>query len=421
MICRTLFVIFLMTAAASAAEAQCGIERWPVKTATDSDSQYVSRAAVPTTIAQLRAIQSPRPLLQANRMAPVEETIYSVTATLIAVKSEEDSDYRLVLADGEGRTIIAEIPSPSCSNGGAFASDIAGARAAFDAKLVVPSDRLLSVGIPVEVHGVGFFDFLDGQPGSAPNGIELHPVTSINFSPLIPPAPPEASRRRAVTPVGSGHTTCTTPALTLALSAKSACPGSPVTLSWKASDPAASVVINGLGTALPSSGTTTIGSTTAILYSGRAANGCGSGNEAVTVLSIDPPASASLTGPASLEQGSSGTLSVSVAHASVWSLTSSLGNSISPSSGSNNGSFAVQYLASKSGGDVITLSATNACGSTQTTTPVSVISATPQPQPQPQPQPGGLLRCCDGTISPSCTSCANKQGCCSHHGGVCGC
>src|SRR5258707_981203 len=116
MICRTLFIAITISVSASAADAQCGIERWPVKTTADSDAQYVSRAAVPATIAQLRSLQPPRPLLQANRMAPVEETIYSVTATLIAVKSEEDSDYRLVLADAEGRTIIAEIPAPAATH-----------------------------------------------------------------------------------------------------------------------------------------------------------------------------------------------------------------------------------------------------------------------------------------------------------------
>lgn len=32
------------------------------------------------------------------------------------------------------------------------------------------------------------------------------------------------------------------------------------------------------------------------------------------------------------------------------------------------------------------------------------------------------LRCCDGTLSPSCLcSRASRRGCCSHHGGVCGC
>jgi hypothetical protein len=31
------------------------------------------------------------------------------------------------------------------------------------------------------------------------------------------------------------------------------------------------------------------------------------------------------------------------------------------------------------------------------------------------------LQCCDGTLSPSCTCAGSRRGCCSHHGGVCGC
>jgi hypothetical protein len=31
------------------------------------------------------------------------------------------------------------------------------------------------------------------------------------------------------------------------------------------------------------------------------------------------------------------------------------------------------------------------------------------------------VRCCDGTLSPSCMCGASLRGCCSHHGGVCGC
>jgi len=33
------------------------------------------------------------------------------------------------------------------------------------------------------LHGLGYFDFLHGQDGVAPNGIELHPVTDIVFAP----------------------------------------------------------------------------------------------------------------------------------------------------------------------------------------------------------------------------------------------
>lgn len=34
---------------------------------------------------------------------------------------------------------------------------------------------------------------------------------------------------------------------------------------------------------------------------------------------------------------------------------------------------------------------------------------------------GDRLRCCDGTLSPSCMCGGSRRGCCSHHGGVCGC
>lgn len=34
---------------------------------------------------------------------------------------------------------------------------------------------------------------------------------------------------------------------------------------------------------------------------------------------------------------------------------------------------------------------------------------------------GKSLKCCDGTISDSCSCGGSHRGCCSHHGGVCGC
>jgi len=36
--------------------------------------------------------------------------------------------------------------------------------------------------VPVQVTGVAMFDFLHGQTGVAPNGIELHPIIDIVFS-----------------------------------------------------------------------------------------------------------------------------------------------------------------------------------------------------------------------------------------------
>jgi len=403
---------------AASLHAQCGIERWPVKTTTDPDASLVSRLVFPTTVAFLRSIPAQRPLPQANRIAPIEETIYSVTAMLVSFKAEDDSDYRLVLADEEGHTIVAAIPSPGCSTGGVFAQDIATARSVFDSKLSV-SGQLRTTAIPVEVRGIGFFNFLEGQQGAAPNGIEIHPVTAISFTPITILKSPISSRRRPVAPGGgSGGGTCALPSVTLSLSSSTACAGVPVTLSWHSSDPNAPVSIDGISASMPSSGSTTVGSTNSIAYSAHAANSCGASAEAVTVLSIVPGASASISGPPSLQQGASATLTVSVTNAGRWSASSALGNPISPSSGSNTGAFGVQYTASRSGSDVVTIVVTNSsCGSIQRTASISVST----PQPQPQPQPGGTLRCCDGTLSPTCTNCASKQGCCSSHGGVCGC
>jgi hypothetical protein len=50
------------------------------------------------------------------------------------------------------------------------------------------------------------------------------------------------------------------------------------------------------------------------------------------------------------------------------------------------------------------------------------------PSPTPSTTPsgsgaggGGALRCCDGTLPPSCGCSGSHRGCCSHHQGVCGC
>jgi hypothetical protein len=63
-----------------------------------------------------------------------------------------------------------------------FAAQIANARATFDSQLTAgPSFQ--TANIPVQVTGVGFFDFAHGQHGAAPNVIELHPILDIVFNP----------------------------------------------------------------------------------------------------------------------------------------------------------------------------------------------------------------------------------------------
>jgi len=388
--------------------AACGVDRWPVKTVTDAHASQVRTSVVPTTIEALRALPAPRPLPQNGRVTPVETTIYSVSTTIVAYRLTPESDIHIVLADETGRTVIARIPAVACAQGSRFLSEIAAARADFDRKYQA-TEAFTEVRQPVEIQGLGFFDFFQGQRGIAPNAIAVHPVTRIDFRPLFPPQPPpQPVRRRAVG--GAGQRVCPRATLSITTSRGSACSGEAVTVSWQASDPAASVTIDGIGAFLTSSGSraVSIGSSTA--FSGRASTSCGLGDESVAVVSLTNAATASLSGPFSLSLGSSGTISVAMSGASSWTLTSSLGNSLSPSSGTTNRT--VTYTANRTGIDSVTLlTSGGGCGSVTKSITISVTSP---------PSTGGL-RCCDGTRSPTCFDCGNKRGCCSSHGGVCGC
>jgi Big-like domain-containing protein/lamin tail-like protein len=160
----------------------CGVERWSVKTGTDPDAALVDLDhPVPTTIAALRAIPAPVTPPDNARVTPTETTVYIVHATLTLYKKETDVDYHIVLQDEIGNTLITEVPCPCCVGiTSPFLNAVTTARAQFDAELTA-LPFFQSVSIPVIVKGVGFFDFIHGQTGVAPNGIELHPILDIAF------------------------------------------------------------------------------------------------------------------------------------------------------------------------------------------------------------------------------------------------
>lgn len=166
------------------ARAQCGVERWSVKTGTDPDAGLVNlNSTTSTTVAGLSALSVPNQLPENRRVQPTETTVWVLTATLVKFVRSYDSDYHMVLSDEAGRTMIAEIPLPGCVGPGSpFAAGIAHARAQFDAQFT-PTSSFQTVNVPVQIKGVGFFDYLEGQEGLAPNGIELHPIIDISFGP----------------------------------------------------------------------------------------------------------------------------------------------------------------------------------------------------------------------------------------------
>jgi hypothetical protein len=164
----------------------CGVERWSVKTGTDPDASAINFVTQPTTIATMRSWTPPSPIPPNNRVAPFETAVWTVNANLLEYKFEDDSDYHIVLQDEAGNTIIGEIPSPGCvGSGSPFAVSIANARMKFNA-MFTASTSFQFANVPVQVTGVGMFDFLHGQTGVAPNGIELHPILDINFTSPTP-------------------------------------------------------------------------------------------------------------------------------------------------------------------------------------------------------------------------------------------
>ena len=162
----------------------CGVERWSIKTGTDPGAGSIDVSnPTATTIAEMRTWPTPNPIPSSSRVAPHETTLYVVNATLTLYKLESDSDVHLVMQDGSGNTIVTEIPCPGCVGASSpFGAAIANARAVFDAHYTA-TGSFQTANVPVQVKGIGMFDFPHGQTGAAPNQIELHPIVDIVFSP----------------------------------------------------------------------------------------------------------------------------------------------------------------------------------------------------------------------------------------------
>lgn len=180
------FCIALLISLPGSLLAKCNGERWSVKIGADPDATSVNlNSAIPTTIAELSAIPAPASLPDNARVQPTETTLWVLNATMVKYIRSEDSDYHIVFSDNAGRTMISEIPDPACVGAGnPFAAGIARARAQFDA-MFTAKNTFQTANVPVQITGVGFFDYLEGQEGIAPNGIELHPIIDIVFGPTF--------------------------------------------------------------------------------------------------------------------------------------------------------------------------------------------------------------------------------------------
>lgn len=157
---------------------RCGTERWDVKTGQDQWAGEVNPIPRPAAITWLRGQKPPAKIHSfKGRARGVEDQIFRVEASIAYAKREADGDYHVVLVDESGQSVIAEFPDPACVGRSPWKSQAAAARARLEALALRLNARIPPRSrIHCSVTGVGFFDFIHGQTGHAPNGVELHPV-----------------------------------------------------------------------------------------------------------------------------------------------------------------------------------------------------------------------------------------------------
>jgi hypothetical protein len=295
-----------VTANRNSTTGSCGVERWSVKTGTDADAGKISlQSTTSTTISSLAALPAPSSLPSNNRIVPTETTVYRLQATLLEFKLEADSDYHLVLKDTAGHTMIAEIPDPACvGSSSPLLTSIDKARGEFDAKYT-PTGSFQTVNAPVTVTGVGFFDFLHGQTGVAPNGIELHSVLDVQFGTGTGGAVTVASPGSQAGTVGT--------ATSLQINATDTAGG---TLSYRAAGLPAGLSVNA-STGLISGTPTTAGTSNATVTATDTTGPAGSASFTWTIAPSGNCTPAQLLGNPGFETGS----------ASPWTATAGVVNS----------------------------------------------------------------------------------------------
>lgn len=155
----------------------CGVERQDVKVLKDHP---IIGPTVKSSITLLRTLVPPATL--PIRRLNVEKYVVEVQGTIAGYKLESDGDIHIVLENGVKGTIIIESAAPSCAPTTWQQTLFTHVRNQLRTILpydATPAYRKLSPGIPVVVEGFVFFDKIHGQTGVAPNGVEIHPIISI--------------------------------------------------------------------------------------------------------------------------------------------------------------------------------------------------------------------------------------------------
>jgi hypothetical protein len=161
----------------------CGIERWAIKTLSDNDSAAIDFTdTLESTVSMQRQLQ--RPLGPFNKRGETECTLVKIKCNLIGFKREEDNDLHIVVEDrNTGETMVVEVANPDCDavRHSCRFQQLQGMYTWFITTFGEghkKMHRLLNPQ-PIVLIGTGYWDFIHGQTGMAPNGREIHPVLAM--------------------------------------------------------------------------------------------------------------------------------------------------------------------------------------------------------------------------------------------------
>jgi hypothetical protein len=156
----------------------CGGTLWRMKTLSDGDRRRVRLAPRGTTLAAIAARRAPRPQ-PSRRLTPFQKQTWEIVAEITNYRLE-GGELRLILFDDNGY-MNAVVPSPSCLLAIARnRNNMIGAWRQFTG-CARPTSEWQPFGGVAYIRGIGFWSQRHTAHGTAPNGAELHPVTSFRI------------------------------------------------------------------------------------------------------------------------------------------------------------------------------------------------------------------------------------------------
>jgi hypothetical protein len=157
--------------------ARCGGNLWRLKTFSDRDRGTVNTTPKSTTIAAI--LQRPAPSrIPTRRSTSFQRQLWQIPAQITRYW-RDGNELRLELYD-HNAYMNAVVPAPFCLPTTARArSSISATWQMFMKDCGRATKTMQSLGAVMTVTGVGYWSQNRGQHGQAPNGAELHPVTSL--------------------------------------------------------------------------------------------------------------------------------------------------------------------------------------------------------------------------------------------------